>query len=163
MVSSGGRGCDMDRRPVRSTGRSPGGGRSRAGERVLDSERNLRGLSAGREITKTLRAPVPWDSVFTGKRSHVLWIHFRWPALKALGVAEFRRHMDGQCELADAVAIAQQVTRNFAKRQGTWFRNQLTADLEIEGFGDQADGDVCREIAATFPDMTLMPKLKRKD
>ncbi len=84
------------------------------------------------------------------------------PALKALGVSEFRRHMDGQCELADAVAIAQQVTRNFAKRQGTWFRNQLTADLEIEGFGDQADGDVCREIAVTFPDRTLMPKLNRK-
>ena len=85
------------------------------------------------------------------------------PALKALGVSEFRRHIDGQCELADAVAIAQQLTRNFAKRQGTWFRNQLTADLEIEGFGDQADGDVCREIAATFPDRTLMPKLNRKD
>ena len=85
------------------------------------------------------------------------------PALKALGVSEFRRHLDGQCELADAVAIAQKVTRNFAKRQGTWFRNQLMADLEIEGFGDQADGDVCREIAATFPDRTLMPKLNRKD
>ena len=84
------------------------------------------------------------------------------PALKAFGVPEFRRYMAGQCELADAVAIAQQVTRNYAKRQGTWFRNQLTADLEIEVFGDQAVGDVCRTIASIFPDRTLRPKRNRK-
>ncbi len=76
------------------------------------------------------------------------------PALKALGLSEFRRHLDGQCELADAVAIAQKVTRNFAKRQVTWFRNQLTADIEIQGFGDQVGEDVYRRIAAAFPDRT---------
>ena len=82
-------------------------------------------------------------------------LDFSLPAFKALGVSEFRRYMDGQCELADAVAIAQQVTRNFAKRQGTWFRNQLTADLEIEVFGDQAVRDVRRTIALAFPEKTL--------
>ena len=76
------------------------------------------------------------------------------PALKALGLPEFRRHLDGQCELADAVAIAQKVTRNFAKRQVTWFRNQLTADIEIQGFGDQVGEDVCWKIAAAFPERT---------
>ena len=84
------------------------------------------------------------------------------PSLKALGIREFRRHMAGQCELADAIAIAQQVTRNFAKRQGTWFRNQLTADLEIEGFGDQAGGEVCKKIMAAFPDRTLRSEPNRE-
>ena len=80
------------------------------------------------------------------------------PGLKALGVSEFRQHMDGQCELADAVAITKQVTRNFAKRQCTWFRNQLLEDLEIKVFGDQAVEDVCRTIAVTFPERRLKPK-----
>ena len=76
------------------------------------------------------------------------------PALKALGVPEFRRYLHGQCELADAIAIAQKGTRNFAKRQLTWFRNQLTADLEIKGFGDQVDKDIYCKIAAIFPGRT---------
>jgi tRNA dimethylallyltransferase len=57
------------------------------------------------------------------------------PALKALGVPEFRRHLDGECELAAAADKAKQATRNFAKRQLTWYRHQLAADLRIEDFG----------------------------
>lgn len=77
------------------------------------------------------------------------------PALKALGVSELRRHMDGQCELIDAVATAQRATRNLAKRQDTWFRNQVTADLEIEGFGDQVGRNVIEGIALTLQNRTL--------
>ena len=36
-------------------------------------------------------------------------------------------------------------------------------EVEIEGFGDQASEDVCREIAVTFPDRTLKTKPNRKD
>ena len=60
------------------------------------------------------------------------------PALKALGVPEFRRHLAGDCDLSDAIAKAQQTTRNFAKRQGTWFRHQIAADLICTAFGDAA-------------------------
>jgi tRNA dimethylallyltransferase len=47
------------------------------------------------------------------------------PALKALGVPELRRHLRGEIGMADAVALAQQSTRRYAKRQVTWFRHQL--------------------------------------
>jgi tRNA dimethylallyltransferase len=44
---------------------------------------------------------------------------------KALGFKEIRRHIEAGMPLAEAVAAAQQATRNYAKRQGTWFRHQL--------------------------------------
>lgn len=49
------------------------------------------------------------------------------PALKALGVPELCRHLHGDMALADAVALAQQSTRRYAKRQVTWFRHQFAA------------------------------------
>ena len=72
------------------------------------------------------------------------------PALKALGVPEFRRHLEGECTLEDAIAKAQQTTRNFAKRQSTWFRHQLTADLCIEAFGDTALEPAIAALEAAF-------------
>lgn len=45
--------------------------------------------------------------------------------LKALGVPELSAHLRGETSLDEAVAAAQRSTRNFAKRQITWFRHQL--------------------------------------
>jgi len=53
------------------------------------------------------------------------------PAMKALGVPALARHLAGELPLADAVTAAKQATRNFAKRQLTWLRNQLVADHVI--------------------------------
>lgn len=47
------------------------------------------------------------------------------PAMKALGVPELMAHLRGETGLDEAVAAAQQATRNYAKRQVTWFRHQL--------------------------------------
>lgn len=49
------------------------------------------------------------------------------PAMKALGVPELAAHLRGELPLDEAVARAQQATRNYAKRQLTWFRHQLAA------------------------------------
>lgn len=46
------------------------------------------------------------------------------PAMKILGVRELAAHLRGEMLLGDAIAKAQQLTRNYAKRQMTWFRNQ---------------------------------------
>jgi len=51
------------------------------------------------------------------------------PAMKAVGVPELMRHLRGETALADAIAAGQQATRRYAKRQLTWFRHQLDADL----------------------------------
>jgi tRNA dimethylallyltransferase len=45
---------------------------------------------------------------------------------KALGFWALARHArDGSAVSEDTIAAAQQQTRNYAKRQGTWFRNQM--------------------------------------
>jgi len=71
------------------------------------------------------------------------------PAMKALGVPDFLRHLAGECDLADAVDKAKQGTRNFAKRQFTWFRHQMTPDLRLEAFGADAVPD-CMEAVREF-------------
>lgn len=58
------------------------------------------------------------------------------PAMKALGVPDLRRYLAGACDLDAAADKARQATRNFAKRQFTWFRHQMTADVRFDDFGD---------------------------
>lgn len=48
-----------------------------------------------------------------------------WPIMRVLGLAEFAAHLRGRMPLADALALARRKTRNYAKRQMTWFRNQF--------------------------------------
>jgi len=46
------------------------------------------------------------------------------PAMKAVGVREFAAHLAGEMTLDAAIDQVRQATRNYAKRQLTWFRNQ---------------------------------------
>lgn len=46
------------------------------------------------------------------------------PAMKTIGLRELGSFLNGEITLDDAIAKAQQATRNYAKRQLTWFRNQ---------------------------------------
>jgi tRNA dimethylallyltransferase len=57
------------------------------------------------------------------------------PVMKALGVREFARALAGEIPIHEALAQAQQATRNYAKRQMTWFRNQ-TPDWPRLGSAD---------------------------
>lgn len=57
------------------------------------------------------------------------------PILRAHGVPELAAHLRGEITLATAVARGQQNTRNYAKRQITWLRNQLPQALEVTGAG----------------------------
>jgi tRNA dimethylallyltransferase len=47
------------------------------------------------------------------------------PAMKAHGVPWLIRHIKGEISLADAVEGGKRDTRQYTKRQATWFRNQL--------------------------------------
>jgi len=46
------------------------------------------------------------------------------PAMKAVGARELTAYLTGETTLADATVAMKQATRNYAKRQLTWFRNQ---------------------------------------
>jgi tRNA dimethylallyltransferase len=47
------------------------------------------------------------------------------PAMKAHGVPWLIRHLAGEITLTEAVEGAKRDTRQYTKRQATWFRNQL--------------------------------------
>ncbi|MGB1539459.1 MAG: tRNA (adenosine(37)-N6)-dimethylallyltransferase MiaA [Rickettsiales bacterium] len=47
------------------------------------------------------------------------------PAMRAVGVPELTRYLQGKWTREEALTKAQQATRNYAKRQLTWLRNQL--------------------------------------
>jgi tRNA dimethylallyltransferase len=55
-----------------------------------------------------------------------------------IGYAEWREHLAGRLGEDEAVARIQQATRNFAKRQITWFRKEPAVHW-LEGFGDDPE------------------------
>ncbi len=75
-----------------------------------------------------LRAMVENGALEEVRRLRALGLDPRLPVMKALGVRELGRHLDGASSLDDAIAQAQQATRNYAKRQMTWLRTQTPPD-----------------------------------
>jgi tRNA dimethylallyltransferase len=69
------------------------------------------------------------------------------PAMKAHGVPWLIRHLDGEIALADAVEGAKRDTRQYTKRQATWFRNQLSEFAWVEP--EQALAAVEAQLQAT--------------
>ncbi|MCF3631011.1 tRNA (adenosine(37)-N6)-dimethylallyltransferase MiaA [Thalassospiraceae bacterium LMO-SO8] len=64
------------------------------------------------------------------------------PALRAVGVRELGAVIQGETTLDQAADKARQATRNYAKRQLTWFRHQLAPDLTLDRGGAVAAADV---------------------
>ena len=50
------------------------------------------------------------------------------PVMRAIGVPEIAGYLRGEWPLDEALACGQQATRNYAKRQYTWFRRQPPQD-----------------------------------
>ena len=69
------------------------------------------------------------------------------PAMKALGVPEFRAYLAGERSWEAALQAAQQSTRRFAKRQLTWFRNRFGKAKRID---EQFSESVFREILSNI-------------
>ncbi len=53
------------------------------------------------------------------------------PAMRSLGMPAFLRHQAGELGLEEAIEIAQQATRRYAKRQMTWFNNQIIPNYVV--------------------------------
>lgn len=54
------------------------------------------------------------------------------PAMKALGVPELSAYVRGELSLENALELAKLHTRQYAKRQHTWLRHKLQADVVFE-------------------------------
>jgi tRNA dimethylallyltransferase len=55
-----------------------------------------------------------------------LYIHKNLNALNTVGYKELFAYFDGETDLNSAIGLIKQKTRNYAKRQLTWFKNQDT-------------------------------------
>lgn len=62
----------------------------------------------------------------------------RLPAMKALGVCEFGRALGGEIGLEEALHLAEIASRQYAKRQATWFRHQVVSRANPPGSGPKA-------------------------
>ena len=60
------------------------------------------------------------------------------PVMRAIGVREIAGFLGGECSLDEAIAAGQQGTRNYAKRQYTWFAHQPPPGWPR--FGEPFDG-----------------------
>jgi tRNA dimethylallyltransferase len=54
------------------------------------------------------------------------------PSCKAIGVPELMRHLNGGCTLEEATEAAAVATRQYAKRQRTWFRRRMKDWQRVE-------------------------------
>ena len=54
------------------------------------------------------------------------------PVMRAIGVNPLIQYLGGEIELDAAVAAIKQATRNYAKRQRTWLRHQLSLGGTVE-------------------------------
>jgi tRNA dimethylallyltransferase len=65
------------------------------------------------------------------------------PAMKALGVRELAAHVGGRATLAEALAAARVATGQYAKRQSTWFRHQMVAEITVtEKFSERINANL---------------------
>lgn len=51
---------------------------------------------------------------------------------KALGYMEFTKHLDGEISLENAMELTAIATKQYAKRQVTWFKNKLQDKIEVD-------------------------------
>jgi tRNA dimethylallyltransferase len=85
-----------------------------------------------------LRCAQMFSSGLIEETRRLLATYGRVKALDSLGYRQALAFIDGQTSEAEAVVLAQQGHRNYAKRQLTWFRREPDVHW-IEDFGDAAE------------------------
>jgi tRNA dimethylallyltransferase len=116
---------------VKATGRSITDWHKEGMPPVLDSEKTAKVFLAVDRKELVGRIEARFDAMLTaGALDEVRVLAVRkldptLPAMKAHGVPWLIRHLNGEITLEQAAAGGKMDTRRYAKRQVTWFRNQL--------------------------------------
>ena len=58
------------------------------------------------------------------------------PSMRALGVQELKLYLENKCLLNEAIELAKLHTRQYAKRQATWFNNRFSPDFCLKACYD---------------------------
>ena len=81
-------------------------------------------------------------AVMEAEQLNLLGLSPDLPAMRAIGVSQLSQHRAGKITLDEACELACAATRQYAKRQCTWFRNQFG-----EGWQTVADKDAGIKLA----------------
>jgi len=69
------------------------------------------------------------------------------PAMRAIGVPQLIDYLEEKITLDAAVEASVIATRQYAKRQRTWFRNQFVSDIQIDAqYSQSGSGEIFSEI-----------------
>jgi tRNA dimethylallyltransferase len=82
-----------------------------------------------------------WLGGRIAQRFNLMWDHGALdevPAMKAIGVREISAFFAGEMTREDAIERSIIATRQYAKRQSTWFRNQLDESWKVFSSGEDA-------------------------
>ncbi|WP_417407911.1 tRNA (adenosine(37)-N6)-dimethylallyltransferase MiaA [Hoeflea sp.] len=122
---------------VRATGRSIIEFQGRGGEKIVDPLRARclvlqpeRPLLHAR-INQRFATMMEEGALDEVRHLLALDIPPQHPAMKAIGVSQIADHLAGRLSRDDAIELASIATRQYAKRQMTWFRNQLGEEWEV--------------------------------
>jgi tRNA dimethylallyltransferase len=94
---------------------------------VLDPPRE----ALNRAIDVRLEAMIAGGAIAEVRNLLDLGLDPSLPAMKAVGVKELSAYVRGNCALEHAAAAAMGATRRFAKRQRTWIRHRIAADMVV--------------------------------
>ncbi|RWK42657.1 tRNA (adenosine(37)-N6)-dimethylallyltransferase MiaA [Mesorhizobium sp.] len=70
------------------------------------------------------------------------------PAMKAIGVRELQAAMAGELSFPEAIKRAKIATRQYAKRQATWFRHQLGPEWLRLRPGDRVESTISQPLSS---------------
>ena len=121
---------------VLATGQSISGFQGRGGARIVDpSTARSIVLEPPRpdlhaRINRRFAQMVEAGAVDEVRKLISLDIPPQHPAMKAIGVRQIADHLAGRQSIDKAIELASAATRQYAKRQMTWFRNQLDESWE---------------------------------
>ncbi len=115
---------------LQSTGRGLAAWQERSSEPIVDRKRALAVVMECETERLADRIATRLAAMVTGGvLEECRSLQSRWDpdrqAARALGARAFMGHLDGMLSLEDALAQAGLATRQYAKRQRTWFRNQM--------------------------------------
>jgi tRNA dimethylallyltransferase len=91
---------------------------------ILEAERKWLAARCDRRFEAMMEAGAPEEVSALLSRS----LDLDLPVMRAIGVREISRWLDGEFTRAAALEAGQLATRQYAKRQATWFRHQLPQD-----------------------------------
>ena len=122
---------------------------------VLDPPRDVQNDACDARF----RQMVAQGAVDEARAMDALHLSTDCPATRALGLPELIDHLHGTISLNEATERAAQSTRAYAKRQGTWFRHQISKAHVIKAQFSESLED---EIFSIIRQFLLTPPLFRR-